>query len=58
MTYYQVANEGLYIANDVWREMYDFSDDAVLMVLASEWYSEKDYIRDYSEFCKYICANQ
>ena len=51
-------NEGLYIANDVWREMYDFSDDAVLMVLASEWYSEKDYIRDYSEFCKYICANQ
>ena len=50
--------EGLYVANDMWREMYDFSDDAVLMVLASEWYSEKDYIRDYSEFCKYICANQ
>ena len=53
-----MSKDRLYIANDVWREMYDFSDDAVLMVLASEWYSEKDYIRDYSEFCKYICANQ
>ena len=28
--------EGLYISNDMWREMYDFSPDAVLMVLASE----------------------
>lgn len=42
--------EGLYISNDVWREMYDFSEDAVLLVLASEYYDEKDYIRDYDEF--------
>ena len=35
------------------REMYDFSNDAVLMVLASELYDENDYIRDYSEFIKY-----
>ena len=42
--------EGLYVGNSMWREMYDFSDDAVLMVLASEYYSEDDYIRDYSEF--------
>ena len=42
--------EGLYIANDMWREMYDFSPDAVLMVLASELYDESDYIRDYDEF--------
>ena len=46
--------EGLYIANDMWREMYDFSDDAVLMVLASNIYDESDYIRDYTEFLKYI----
>ena len=46
--------EGLYIANDIWREMYDFSDDAVLMVLASEVYMEGDYIRDYDEFLKFI----
>ena len=44
--------EGLYIANDIWREMYDFSPDAVLLVLASDFYKEEDYIRDYEEFLK------
>lgn len=34
----------------MWREMYDFSPDAVLMVLASEVYEEADYIRDYDKF--------
>ena len=46
--------EGLYIANDIWREMYDFSSDAVLMVLASDFYKEEDYIRDYDIFKKMI----
>lgn len=46
--------EGLYVANNMWREMYDFSPDAVLMVLASEIYDEKDYIRDYDEFLKLV----
>jgi len=46
--------EGLYITNTMWREMYDFSEDAVLMVLASDFYSEEDYIRDYEEFLKFI----
>ena len=46
--------EGLYIANNMWREMYDFSPDAVLMVLASEVYNEADYIRDYDEFLKFV----
>lgn len=46
--------EGLYIANNMWREMYDFSKDAVLMVLASDYYDEKDYIRNYDEFLKTI----
>ncbi len=46
--------EGLYISNIVWREMYDFSEDAVLLVLASELYDESDYIRDYDEFLKFI----
>ena len=32
--------EGLYVANNMWREMFDFSSDAVLMVLASELYDE------------------
>ncbi|MBQ3384057.1 MAG: WxcM-like domain-containing protein [Erysipelotrichaceae bacterium] len=46
-------NEGILISNDIWREMYDFSPDAVLMVLASELYDESDYIRDYEQFLKY-----
>lgn len=44
--------EGLYVSNDMWREMYDFSEDAVLLVLASEPYREEDYIRNYDEFLK------
>ena len=47
-------NEGLYIANNMWREMYDFSHDAVLLVLASELYTEDDYIRNYDDFLKMI----
>ena len=48
--------EGLYISHAMWREMYDFSPDAVLMVLASEVYDESDYIRDYDEFLRMVEA--
>ena len=41
---------GLYIGHMVWREMFDFSPGAVLMVLASEHYTEADYIRDYDRY--------
>lgn len=47
-------NEGLYIANTVWREIYDFSPDAVLLVLASEYYEESEYIRNYNEFLELV----
>lgn len=46
--------EGLYVSNNMWREMYDFSPDAVLLVFASELYDESDYIRNYDEFLKFI----
>ena len=42
--------KGLYIGPMIWREMFDFSDDAVLLVLASENYDESDYIRDKKEY--------
>ena len=45
---------GLLIDDLTWREMYDFSPDCVLMVLASEHYDESDYIRDYQEFLKAV----
>ena len=47
-------NKGLYIESNMWREMYDFSEDAVLMVLASELYNESDYIRNYDDFLTYV----
>lgn len=47
-------NVGLYIANDTWREMYDFTPGAVLLVLASEYYDEADYIRNYDDFIKMV----
>lgn len=43
-------SQGLIIDSLIWREMHQFSDDCVLLVLASAHYDEADYIRDYSEF--------
>ena len=43
-------SKGLYIGPLVWREMYDFSSDAVLLVIASEKYDPCDYIQDYEQF--------
>ncbi|MBR9868187.1 MAG: WxcM-like domain-containing protein [Oceanospirillales bacterium] len=42
--------KGLLIEDMVWREMHDFSEDCVLLVLASEHYDESDYIRNYERF--------
>ena len=47
-------NEGLYISNNMWREMYDFTPGTVLLVLASEYYDEADYIRNYDDFIKMV----
>lgn len=46
--------QGLLIESFMWREMYDFSDDCVLMVLADQHYDESDYVRDYSDFLKQV----
>ena len=46
--------EGLIVEANTWREMYDFTDDAVLMVLASDYYDENDYIRNYDEFLRHV----
>ena len=45
---------GLYIPTMVWKDMYDFSEDSVLLCLASEHYDSSEYIRDYSEYVKEI----
>ncbi|NIF31116.1 WxcM-like domain-containing protein [Enterobacter sp. Cy-643] len=44
--------QGLLIESFMWREMSEFSDDCVLMVLADSQYDESDYVRDYEQFKK------
>ncbi|WP_187526341.1 WxcM-like domain-containing protein, partial [Escherichia coli] len=39
-----------------WREMHNFSEDCVLMVLASDYYDPDDYIHDYNSFLRYLNA--
>ncbi|MBO6260300.1 MAG: WxcM-like domain-containing protein [Lachnospiraceae bacterium] len=47
-------NTGIYIPHMVWKEMYDFSADSVLLCLASEHYDPEEYIRDYDEFLEEV----
>ena len=47
-------SQGLYINNNIWREFTNFSDDCVIIVLASEHYIPEDYIHNYEEFKKYV----
>ena len=43
-------NEGIYIGNYIWHTMCEFSKDCIILVLASDYFKESDYIRDYDEF--------
>ena len=43
---------GIYLPRMVWKDMYDFSEDSVLLVLASEHYDAEEYIRDYGKYLK------
>lgn len=45
---------GIYLPTMVWKEMYDFSPDSVLLVLASTHYNSQEYIRDFDDFVKEI----
>jgi dTDP-4-dehydrorhamnose 3,5-epimerase-like enzyme len=50
----QSPDQGLLIKNMIWREMYDFSKECILLVLASQKYDKYDYIRDYKKFLQLI----
>lgn len=45
---------GIYLPTLVWKDMYDFSEDSVLLCLASEHYDAEEYIRSYDEFLEYV----
>lgn len=48
---------GIYLPTMVWKDMYDFSSDSVLLVLASTYYDPDEYIRDYETFEREVCDN-
>lgn len=48
---------GVYLPKMVWKEMYDFSEDSVLLCLSSEHYDPEEYIRDYNEFVMIVAEN-
>ena len=50
-------SQGLYIKHNIWRTFTNFSKDCVVMVLASEYYDEADYIRDYNLFLNEVVNN-
>ena len=43
-------NHGIYVGPHLWHNMFEFSKDCVILVIASDYYDEADYIRDYDEF--------
>jgi dTDP-4-dehydrorhamnose 3,5-epimerase-like enzyme len=45
---------GLLIKNMIWREIYDFSKDCIILVLASQNYDETDYIKEYKKFVELV----
>ena len=47
---------GLYLKSMIWKEMYDFSEDSIMLVLASEHYDANEYIREYSEYLAYVAG--
>lgn len=47
---------GVYIPQMVWKDMYDFSKDSVLLVLASTHYNNEEYIRDYDKYLEIVNA--
>ena len=48
---------GIYLPPMVWKDMYDFSPDSILLVLSSEHYDAEEYIRDHDEFVREVQAH-
>ncbi len=47
-------NKAVYLPKMAWKEMYGFSGDSVLMVLANEYYDPGEYIRDFDEYVRLV----
>ncbi len=49
---------GIFIGKYVWHTMHNFSDDCVILVFASDYFNESDYIRDYDDFLSIITEHK
>lgn len=49
---------GIYLPRMIWKEMYDFSEDSILLVLSSEVYDSQEYIRNYDEFLQVVLQGE
>lgn len=49
---------GVYLPKMIWKDMYDFSADSVLLVLASTHYDGKEYIRNYDEYLEIVRSKE
>ena len=47
-------NKGIFLNKMIWHEMHEMDEDTILLVLASENFDEKDYIRNYGEFLESV----
>ncbi len=52
--YLNMPDEGVVIRNGVWHNMKKFSENTIILVIASDYYNAEDYIRNYKEFRKYL----
>lgn len=50
-------HQALYLDKMLWKEMFDFSYNAILLVLTNTLYDEKEYIRDYNEYSRAVTAS-
>ena len=51
-------NHGIYIGPYLWHSMFEFSKDCIILVIASDYYDETDYIRSYGEFLKLFASKK
>ena len=52
------SNQIVLINRMIWHDLVNFSQDCVLAVFASQYYDEKDYIRNYEEFIQIVKKNE
>ena len=53
----ETPHEGIHLASMIWKDMYDFSPDSLLLVLSNEHYDPAEYIKDMEMFKKEVAKN-